>query len=184
MHPPSFLELPVASRCGRLAATLACALALTGCSTLGDVAGKVGSLVGLGTPRAVEPEWRSVAVVAATDANGNSPVALDLVFVRDATLATALATLPAERWFAGRADTLRSNPEAVSAISMELVPGQTVRLGEKDLEGKRALAVFVFAGYPAPGEHRQRLLLDAHAYLLQLGARDFKATVVRPGDLK
>ena len=63
-------------------------------------------------------------------------------------------------------------------------PASQVRLGEKDFEGRRALAVFAFASYPAPGDHRLRLLLDAPAYLLQLGARDFKATVVRPGDVK
>ncbi len=163
---------------------LAGVLLLSGCSTIGNMAGKVGALVGIGTDRGVEPLWRSVAVVASEDANGNSPVALDLVFVRDATLATALATLPADRWFAGRTDTLRSNPDNVSTISLELVPGQTVRLREKDFEGRRALAVFAYAGYPAPGDHRIRLQLDANAYLVQLGARDFKATVVRPADLK
>lgn len=134
--------LSLAPRGRRLAALLACALLVSGCSTIGSVAGKVGAMVGIGTDRGVEPIWQSVAVVAAEDANGNSPVALDLVFVRDATLATALATLPAERWFAGRTDTLRSNPDNVSTISMELVPGQTVRLREKDFEGRRALAVF------------------------------------------
>jgi type VI secretion system protein len=162
---------------------LACAVFLGGCTALGEAASKAASIVGLG-PRATDADWQSVVVVAADDANGNSPVALDLVFVADSTLATAMATLPADKWFAGRTDTLRSNPNVISVISLELVPGQSVRLSSKELEGKKALVAYAFAGYPLPGEFRQKLQLDAPAYLVQLRARDFKATVVRPGAVK
>ena len=48
--------------------------------------------------------------MADADANLNSPVALDLVFVRDLATLDKLQALPAARWFATRADLQRSFP--------------------------------------------------------------------------
>lgn len=135
----------------------------------------VTSLVGLGPAKPASPDWNSLVVTAAQDANLNSPVALDIVFVKDAALVEVLATTPSSKWFDMKADTLRSFPGGLSLISLELVPGQSVKYNAQSLQSHKALAVFVFAGYPTPGEHRERLLLTAHDYLLQLFDRDFKA---------
>lgn len=168
-------------RAGHLAALAVC-LGLGGCSTLGKLAGSVreagASLLGRGKPQPAAPAWTSVTIVAAADANQNSPVALDLVFVQEATLLEVLRAMPAAKWFATRDDTQRSFPDGLRVLSLEVVPAQTVRLTDPAQLHQPALAVFAFAAYPPPGEHRERLLPAAGGYLLQLGARGFKGTEV------
>ncbi len=156
-------------------------LALAGCGTVTDWYKSAASVVGLGPPQPKAPDWESLVVAADADANQNSPVAVDLVFVRDPALVDALMTTPAAKWFATKNDTLRSFPQGLGVVALELVPAQSVRMGREALRSQRALAVFAFANYPPPGEHRERLLPGASAYLLQLGAAGFKAAPVTPG---
>lgn len=129
-----------------------------------------------GGPHPHVVHWKSLVVTASPDANQNSPVALDLVFVRDAALVEQLQAMPAARWFATRADTQRSFPEGVGVISLEVVPSQSLRLEAKAFADQPALAVFAFANYAAPGDHRERLVPTAASYQLQLGPRGFKAS--------
>lgn len=160
------------------AALLLIALSLAGCSTLGDLGKSAMSAVGLG-PKPVVPDWKSITITAADDANQNSAVAIDLVFVRDQALLDTLNTTPSAKWFSTRADILRSFPDTVSVMSYEMVPRQSVRIPEEMFEKQKAWGVLAFAGYPPPGDHRARLKLDAEAYLLQLGRDDLKASEVK-----
>lgn len=61
-------------------------------------------------------------------ANGNQPVAVDLVLVRDKDLTKKLATLSATDWFQGRAQFLRDypDPKDLRVIHREWVPGQVI----------------------------------------------------------
>jgi type VI secretion system protein len=152
---------------------------LAGCSAISSVTKSVSSAIGLG-PRAVTPDWRAVTITASDDANGNSPVAIDLVFVRDQALLDTLTKTPAARWFSSRTDIVQTFPEGVGVLSYELVPRQSIRVPEAAFEKQRAFGVLAFASYPAPGEHRLRLKLDAEAYLVQLGANGFQASEVKP----
>lgn len=162
----------------RRRALLALGLAglLAGCKT-------ISSAVGLG-PKPVTPDWKSLALRADEDANANSAVALDIVFVRDTALLDALTAMPAAKWFAGRADMQRSFPEALTVLSFELVPGQTIKVPDKLWRRAAGWGVLAFAGYASPGEHRARLVLDAPGYLIQLGAQDFSAIDLKPGAAK
>ncbi len=161
---------------------LALCLVLAGCSTVSKLTDSIlsagASLVGAGKPRPVAAPWNSVTVVAASDANLNSPVALDLVFIRDPALVTTLSATSAAKWFATRSDTLSSFPEGLAVVSLELVPGQTVRLTDPAQIHQPALAILAFGGYPPPGEHRERLLPQTEGYLLQLGPKGFKGADV------
>lgn len=153
-------------------------LVLAGCSTVGKLTDSIlaagANLVGVGKPRPVAAPWNSVTVVASSDANQNSPVALDLVFIRDPALVTTLSATPAAQWFATRRDTLSSYPEGLGVVSLEMVPGQTLRLTDPAQIHQPALAILAFGGYPTPGEHRERLLPQTEGYLLQLGPKGFK----------
>jgi type VI secretion system protein len=172
-----------AARVARLLALLACA-ALAGCGVVSKVTQAGASLIGLGPPKPVQLDWKSLVIAAAPDANDNSALAVDLVFVRDPALIESLLATPAIKWFAVRADTERAFPEGLRVISMEVVPSQYVRLDATTLSSERALAVFAFASYPSPGAHRERLLITAQAYLLQLGAKGFKAVEVKASAVK
>lgn len=173
--------VPLRRAAGRAVSTLlllAC-LGLAACGALSKVTEAGASLIGMGPPKPAAPEWKSLVVSAALDANDNSPVAVDVVFVRDAALVEALAATPAAKWFAMKADTERSFPDALSQISLELVPSQSLKFDAAALARHRALAAFVFAAYPTAGEHRERLNLGAESYLLHMSARGFKATEVK-----
>jgi type VI secretion system protein len=162
---------------------LGLAALLAGCKTVSGAVDGARSMVGLG-PKPVTPDWKSLALRADDDANANSAIALDIVFVRDTAVLDALAAMPATKWFASRADLQRGFPDALTVLSFELVPGQTVKVQDKLWRDAAGWGVLAFAGYPGPGEHRARLLLDAPGYLIQLGAQGFSAIDLKPGAAK
>jgi type VI secretion system protein len=127
----------------------------------------------------MQSEWKSIVVTASEDANENSPVALDLVYVKDQAMLTALLATPANKWFATRSDIRRSFGESVNVTSLELMPTQSLQLNGKALAGNRALAALVFADYPGPGEHRERLQMATTGYVVHLGAKGFRVAEVK-----
>lgn len=158
---------------------LALASALSGC---GAVSG-ARSLLGF-NPKPITPEWQTLALRAAEDANANSALAVDVVLVKDAAVLESLLAMPASKWFATRVDLQRSFPEALTVYSYELVPAQTINLNEKLWRGQAAWAALVFAGYATPGEHRARMLLTSSGYVVQLGVQDFSASEIKAGAAK
>lgn len=93
----------------------------------------------------------------AADANGNAPVAVDVVAVKDAALLETLLKLPAAQWFAQRDQMRLDYPTGFTAWSWELVPGQPV--ADTDVEDATgdAYGVLVFASYRTKGDHRARI---------------------------
>ncbi|WP_051378678.1 hypothetical protein [Derxia gummosa] len=155
---------------------------LGGCSTVGDMASVVASSTANAFSGGASPaflRWKGLLVVADPDANDNSAVALDIVFAADAGTLDRLLALPANKWFATRAELLRSFPAALAVRSYEFVPGQTRRLTEQELGSPRVAGVVLFADYRGPGEHRQRLPAVREGGLVALGARDFNITATR-----
>lgn len=151
-----------------LALGLACLL--PGCKAVSSAAGP--------TPQLAPPEWKTLSLRTDNDANANSPVALDIVFVRDAALLDTLAAMPASKWFAGRADMVRGFAGALTVWSLELLPGQSTEVEDRVWRSVAAWGVLAFADYASPGEHRLRLALDARGYLIRLGAEDVAAIEV------
>lgn len=124
-------------------------------------------------------DWKGLLVTAESDANQNSPVALDIVFIADPAMLEKLSALPASRWFAVRQDYLKTYPTALSAYSLELVPGQTRLLSAKELGSPRVAGVLLFADYGTPGEHRLRLPPVPAGGQVLLGERSFTVTEYR-----
>jgi type VI secretion system protein len=142
---------------------------LAGCSLLG------------GGPKPVEPGWQSLAFAAAGDANANSALAVDVVLVKDKALLETLAAMPASRYFATKADLQRTYPEALTAIGVEITPGQLIQVERKRFRAERAWAALAFANYATPGEHRVRVPLDSSACVLQLNEQEFVVTDSKTG---
>lgn len=88
-------------------------------------------------------------VTVAPGANANSPVAVDLVLVKNSKLLKALAQVPVANWFQQRQEWELDNPKQLRVLSWEWTPGQTVDPIALDLDG--ASQALVFADYPAPG---------------------------------
>lgn len=125
-----------------------------------------------GGPKAVKPDWRTLRVVTAPDANNNSPLAIDVVLITDRALVDGVSALTAAQYFAARDDMRRSQPDALVVQSLELVPGQSFEIDPKPFRANKGWAALMFANYGTPGAHRFRLQLDSSGYLLSLNAQD------------
>jgi len=131
---------------GMVAGLLAAALMLGGCSLFGPsilFGGKATLEVGRVADRA----------------NGDSPIAVDLVTVYDAKLEERLATVKASVWFASeRASIARVFPRSAFRVwSWEWVPGQEVAPAPRFSYRRGARTTFLFANYATPGDHRWRV---------------------------
>ncbi|MCW2242976.1 hypothetical protein [Azospirillum canadense] len=129
------------------------------------------SLALLATACADKPAARldTVSVTVAPAANDTTPVAIDMVAVRDKALVEKLAALTAADWFGQREQTLRDHPTTVGVTSWELVPGQKLQAELPDQEP--AWAILVFANYATPGPHRLRVP-DIRTLTLTAGDKD------------
>jgi type VI secretion system protein len=146
-------------RCARVLVAMGCACVLAACSMLGLSGEKAA--------------WSHVTLVASDEANNNSPVAVDVVLVRDDAMLARLADLPASKWFAARADLLSTFPGSLRYRSWELVPGQRLDLPAGAFAGPRVVAAFVFANYPEPGAHRVRIQKFSGRLVVQLNSNSF-----------
>ena len=151
-------------------------LAVSGCAMIGGVANVVASSTAnlfSGTPGPSFLDWKALTLVAAPDVNQNSPLALDLVFVRDQATLEKLLSLPASKWFSSKDELMKTYPNAITLRSWELVPQQVLQLSEEALGSPRVAGMLLYANYLSPGEHRAQLPLAREAFLVELGARGF-----------
>lgn len=118
---------------------------------------------------------RRIAIAVAPEANGNAPIALDLVHVSDRPpLATALSELTGAEWFERRAQYRRDWPRDLDIRSWEVVPGQI--LPEERLPSPPVgAAALLFALYQTPGVHRARLA-EGGRVTVQLLADEMQVT--------
>jgi type VI secretion system protein len=96
-----------------------------------------------------------VHVDISENANQNTPVAVDIVVIRNEKLLDLLKNMPAAEWFRKRDQIKRDylEDEGVSIGSWEWVPGQLVPLIELPWDF-RAVGAVVFANYLSAGAHR------------------------------
>lgn len=149
-------------------AWLVTACLLAGCSMFGGT-------------KAVKPDWKTLHVITAPDANNNSPLAIDVVLITERALVDGVSALTAAQYFAARDDMRRSQPGALVVQSLELVPGQSFEIDPKPFRAKKGWAALMFANYGTPGAHRYRLQLGSRGYLLQLNANDARLTDTETG---
>jgi type VI secretion system protein len=124
-------------------------------------------------------KWKQVTLAAKDDANHNSPVAVDVVFVTSETMRARLAELPASKWFAGREDLSSTFPKEIRYRGWEVVPGQRLEIAGDEFEGPRVAAAFVFANYPEPGSHRVRIDQFSGTLVIQLDAAAFTVSTTK-----
>lgn len=130
-------------------------------------------------PSGDKVKWDQLTLAAGEEANNDSPIAVDVVFVTDKTLLARIAELPASKWFAVRDDLTGTFPDAIRYQSWELVPGQRVVVPGDKLRGPRVAGVFVFADYPGPGAHRMRIERFDGRLVVQLGDNAFSISSVK-----
>lgn len=152
-----------------------CISCLTACGVLDYVVPK--GVMEFVSPKGSKLKWDGFTVLAGADANLNSAVAVDIVLARDDATLNLVSGLSAAKWFSTRNDIKKSFPQGLRYRSLELAPGQSMRLPGSEFEGLRVVGVLVFADYLTPGEHRVRVDQSDGEVVAQLGARDFQMLV-------
>jgi len=100
---------------------------------------------------------RNFAVSASRDANRDSPVAVDLVIVREEALVPTVTAMSARQWFMDRDQMARDHPASLEFQSWEFVPGQIWESSGFPLSNRSGYALVVFADYQSEGVHRVRV---------------------------
>lgn len=110
-------------------------------------------------------------------ANGENPVALDVLLVSDKELLKELQKMSASDWFAKREQIILDHPKEEQLVvrRLELVPGQVVEPSRLVVKPEVRAGV-VFANYFNPGEHRA--VLDPRAGDVQINLEEDKLEVV------
>ena len=114
-----------------------------------------------------------IKVNVSPQANNNSPVALDLVLIKNKKLLKELMKISATEWFEKRNQYRLDYPKetGLSAGSWEWVPGQVVKIDPIPIKSKLTGGI-IFAHYFTLGAHRA--LLDLRkTIVVNLGADDF-----------
>ena len=98
------------------------------------------------------------SVTVAKNANGNSPIAVDLVLIYDEDLVKKLSALTSREWFKQRDQFKQDFPgdTGFSSLEWEWIPNQNV--SPLSLPTKSKLeAVIIFANYTSRGAHRAQI---------------------------
>jgi len=149
--------------------TLGLALLVSCSSTSGGV------FTGFFMPKGNRLDWSQFALKAAEGANLNTALAVDLVLVEDDVMMSTLLTMPSFKWFSTRADLVKSFPEKLRYLSIEVAPTQIIGLPRDGIGYDRVIGAIVFADYQTPGEHRLRVDQLKGDVLIELGPRSFAA---------
>jgi type VI secretion system protein len=110
-------------------------------------------------------------VAVSQAANENSPVAVDVVSIREKGFLKTAQGLPASEWFAKKNSLRRQNPKAMEIASWEWVPGQAIEAISIAIPVD-AEAVIMFANYVSPGPHSAALPIGGKVSIA-LGEEDF-----------
>lgn len=102
-----------------------------------------------------------MSVQVAPEVNHNSPIAVDVLLVKDKDTLKSVSAMSASDWFQKRTDFERSHPNKIQRISWEWVPGQAV--GQVTVPGTGVAAgIVLFANYQTKGDHRALLPHGGH----------------------
>jgi hypothetical protein len=107
-------------------------------------------------------------------ANADTPIAVDLVLLRDKDLLKEVPKLSAADWGRRREQYIRDYPDEkqLADYRWEWVPGQQVRCFTVHMAPKPK-AAYLFVNYASKGDHRAKLPVDK-GINLQLLADDFE----------
>lgn len=97
---------------------------------------------------------KRVSIVADQQANNTSPVAVDIVIVKEKKVFDILSNLRAGEWFNARADLLRQHQSRVFVHSWEIVPGQKIEPPDPLSNESDVVGALVFADYAGDRAYR------------------------------
>jgi type VI secretion system protein len=147
---------------------------LTGCSTVKKTKATAKAVANRVIMR---PTPLNLDVGIDPDANKNSPVAMDVVLIKDKNFWKAAPDMSAKDWFARKNDLERRYGKKLQVTSWEWVPGQPI--APITVKVPRWLyGAMVFASYPSPGSHSAPLPAGGKVSI-SLEEQDFTMAVAK-----
>jgi type VI secretion system protein len=147
---------------------LSLSLAIAGCGPAKKAGNATKKIVSKAT---VRPSSLDLNITIDPVANENSPVALDLVLIKDKKFWKTATAMAAKDWFAQRSDLKRRYRKKLEVHSWEWVPGQAIAPIIIKVP-RRFSGAMVFANYPLPGTHSAPVPLGGNV-IIALQENDF-----------
>ena len=119
----------------------------------------------------LRPSPLDLNVAIDRDANQNSPVALDVVLIKDKNFWKGAQAMSAKDWFGQKGDLQRRFRSKMEVYSWEWVPGQAIPPMTVKTP-RRFSGAMVFANYPSPGTHSAPIPLGGNV-IISLRKDDF-----------
>jgi len=146
----------------------------------------IASLAGCATPSSInlfgsalnwfigsqKQNLKQICIIADKEVNNSSPVAIDVVIIRERKVFEILSNLRAGEWFNAKSDLLRQYQLRLAVYSWEIVPGQKIEpLEPLDIQGE-TVGALIFADYSGDKAYRADIS-GTKAVRVQLGVEDF-----------
>lgn len=147
---------------------LSLSLAIAGCGPAKKAGNATKKIV---SKAALRPSPLDLNITIDPVANENSPVALDLVLIKDKNFWKTAPAMTAKDWFAQRSDLQRRYRKKLEVHSWEWVPGQAIAPIIIKVP-RRFSGAMVFANYPSPGTHSAPVPLGGNV-IIALQENDF-----------
>ena len=123
------------------------------------------------------PDSIKITITAEDGANGGAATPVEFVFASQ-EVADALESMSAQDWFVQRARLIDSFDDDTQVRTYVVDAGTGTSAAFAKERKEDYAAVFVFARYNAPGDHKYRLPFEDR-YAVQLGADAFTAEAVQ-----
>ena len=114
-------------------------LGITGCSSAKNLL----SVVGMGSNNAI----KSITVESDLNSNMDTPVAIDLLFIKDDSVTPLLTDLNGPTWFADKYALLKRYEKQIEVVSLEVVPLSLIQSLELPKDKKKAKSILMFTNY-------------------------------------
>lgn len=111
----------------------------TGCSSTKSLL----SVVGMGSHNAI----KTISVESDINSNMDTPVAIDVLFVKDDSVTPLLTGLNGPMWFKDKYALLKRYEKQIDVISLEVVPLSLIPSLELPKDKKKARSILMFTNY-------------------------------------
>lgn len=115
---------------------------------------------------------KQIYILSDKEANNSSPIAIDIVIIRERKAFEILSNLRAGEWFNAKSDLLRQYQLRLVVYSWEIVPGQKIEPSEPlNIQGE-TIGALIFADYSGDKVYRSDIS-GTKAVRVKLGLEDF-----------
>ena len=124
--------------------------------------------------------WKSLDILVRKDANMNYPIAIDIVLLKNEALLNKVLELDSKSWFGQKESVLKIFRKDIEIKSLELAPGDLIKVPKSFFQNQRVFGVIVFANYINDGDYRERIDDLEGVVVIDFDIDNFDAYEIKP----